>query len=118
MDEQNDKKENLSEFAIASLVIGLFSFINVAGIEKAILAIVFGVLALKRMKQDERLAGNKFAKAGIILGGFSIILIISLIVRMYPKIKEIAEERGRGRQPSQVERPGSSDRLQIPDRSF
>lgn len=65
-----------SEFAIASLTFGLLSFVNLGGIEKAIAAIVFGILALKRIaapQNNER--GEGLAAAGIVLGVISAILI-------------------------------------------
>ena len=59
-----EERNVMSEFAIASLAIGIASFISLAGMEKAILAIVFGALALKRLGGDNQLSGKKFAKAG------------------------------------------------------
>ena len=65
-----------SEFAIVSLTLGLMCFINLAGIEKALAAIVFGILALKRIaapQSNER--GEGLAAAGIVLGIISAVLI-------------------------------------------
>lgn len=86
MDEQ---KNIISEFAIASLALAVISFINLAGIEKAILAIVFGTLALKRMEKNGNLSGVKFARAGIILGALSIAVTIHFMVKFYPTFKQI-----------------------------
>ena len=88
----NEQKNIMSEFAIASLAIAAISFINFAGMEKAILAIVFGTLALKRMKKDDNLSGVKFARAGIILGVLSILITINLIIKYYPKIKQMVDQ--------------------------
>lgn len=59
----------LSEFAIASLTLGIISFLQLGGIEKAIGAIVFGVLSLKRIAATQSNArGEGLAAAGIVLG--------------------------------------------------
>lgn len=85
MDEQ---KNILSEFAIASLVIGILSFISLGGIEKAVVAIVFGVLALKRMANENKLSGRRLATAGIILGIFSIIATTTFIIKYLPQVRQ------------------------------
>ena len=108
MDEQ---KNIMSEFAIASLAIAAISFINFAGMEKAILAIIFGTLALKRMKKDDNLSGVKFARAGIILGVLSILITINLIIKYYPKIKQMVNQM-QGTQVPLKENGNSRDRQQ------
>lgn len=83
MEEQKDtedKKSIVNEFAIASLVMGILSFIHIAGIEKAIVAVVFGILAKKRINAAPGIKGKKLALSGIILGIISMILIIVFIV--------------------------------------
>lgn len=42
-------KARINEFAVAAFTLGVMSFIQLAGIEKAVGAIVFGVLALKKL---------------------------------------------------------------------
>lgn len=84
----DENKRRISEFAIASLVIGIASFISLAGLEKAILAIIFGALALKRMQGENQLLNRKLANAGIILGIFSIIATTIFIVKFLPKFQE------------------------------
>lgn len=83
-----EQKNPVSEFAIASLVVGVASFISLAGIEKAIIAIVFGVLALKRLECNEQLSGKNLAKAGIVLSIVSIIATVVFIIKVYPKIQQ------------------------------
>ena len=85
MDEQ---KNAMSEFAIASLVIGITSFINLVGMEKAIAAIIFGILALKKIEQDKQLLGKQLAKAGVILGVFSMIVTATFVIKFLPKIQQ------------------------------
>jgi hypothetical protein len=85
-------KQMISEFAIASLVVGILSFISLAGMEKAIVAIIFGALALKKMERSNQSAGKNLATAGIILSIFSIVLSLSLIVKFWPKIQQQIEQ--------------------------
>ena len=74
-------KNIMSEFAIASLVLGIISFIPMFRMEKPLLAIIFGILALQGIKRQDQLGGGKLAIAGIILGIFAIIAIIVLSIR-------------------------------------
>jgi hypothetical protein len=73
MDEQ---KKSFSEFAVVSLVIGILSFVTLFGVEKAILAVVFGFLALRRIGRNPQLRGKGFAIAGIVLGAIAVVLLI------------------------------------------
>jgi hypothetical protein len=107
----NEKKNIMSEFAIASLAIAAISFINFAGMEKAILAIIFGALALQRMKKDDNLSGVKFARAGIILALFSLYISVNLMIRFYPKIKQMINQM-QSEQAPLIENGSSSDRQQ------
>lgn len=78
-----------SKFAITSLILGIFSFVHLLGIEKAVLSVVFGVLALKEIEQLEKF--KKFAYIGIFLGIaylFTIVIILSLYT---PKLVDIVK---------------------------
>jgi len=75
---------SVSEFAIASLVMGILSFIHIAGIEKAIVAVVFGILAKKRINANSQIKGKKLAISGIVLGILSVILVIVFITAIMP----------------------------------
>lgn len=63
-----------SSFAIASI----FCFIQFFGAEKAILAILFGILAINEIKK-EKLTGRNLAIIGILLGIIYIVLLILLL---------------------------------------
>lgn len=67
-----------SSFAIASIAIGICAFLQFLGAEKALLAIIFGILALREIKEQE-LNGKYLAIAGIILGIIYIILLIAIL---------------------------------------
>lgn len=88
MDEQ---KNITSEFAIASLTLGALSFFQLFGMEKAIAAIVFGSLALKRIGVDAQLKGKKFAIAGIALGVIAIIATSVFIIRFWPQLMQMQQ---------------------------
>ena len=69
-------KNPVSEFAIASLVIGILSFIQLAGFEKATAAVVFGILSLRRIARPQSNArGEGLAAAGIVLGAIYVIIV-------------------------------------------
>ena len=66
-------------YATASLILSLLCFVNLAGLEKAVLAIVFGALALKHQPAPALVERRAWAKAGIALGAALIVLVPSLI---------------------------------------
>lgn len=84
---EQEKSTFYSELAIASLTIGILCFIQLFGLERSIAAIVFGVLALRRIKQDETLRGKGLAIAGIVLGAIYCLIAIAVI----PQAIEVAK---------------------------
>ena len=88
MDEQ---KGVMSEFAIASLLMGIVSYVNIFNMEKPVVAIIFGILALKKIKTIPPLQGKKLAVAGIILGIVSIIATVILTVKFLPQLQEMMQ---------------------------
>ena len=72
--EQQPQKSGL---AIASLVLGLVSFIPLIGVPLGILAIILGIIGLNKIKKMG-LGGKKMAIAGIILGILGIIFTVIL----------------------------------------
>ena len=84
---ETEKSLFYNELAIASLTIGITSFIQLFGLEKGITAIVFGVLALKRLKQDQSQRGKNLATAGVILGAIYTIIALTML----PHAIEIAK---------------------------
>jgi len=61
--------------AVTSLIIGLLSFLHLFGLEKAILAIVLGGLALKAVPAAEE-KGKRYAYAGVALGSLYVIVLV------------------------------------------
>jgi len=90
------------ELAIISLVLGILSFINLFGLEKALLAVILGIIALRRIAAPESTAkGEGFAAGGIVLGAISAVLSISFIfkgiqfIQQHPElIKSFIEKAG------------------------
>lgn len=65
--QQKETGLKKSGFAIASLILGILSFIPIMGILLGILAIIFGFVFFKQFK-EKKLGGMGMATAGIILG--------------------------------------------------
>ncbi len=68
-------------YSVVALTIGLLSFFQLLGIEKGILAIILGVLALKRVTKDTVLRVKVLSWLGIILAVFYITFIIGIFSR-------------------------------------
>lgn len=66
-------------WAVASLLLGIFSFVTVFGLEKAVLAVVFGYLAIRELKGKKKAEGRILAYIGIVLGIVAIVLIAVMI---------------------------------------
>lgn len=78
-------------FATISLILGIFCFVNLLGLEKPILAIIFGWLAL-RAKPDPKLTEHRaWAQAGITLGITTLIVVPTLIILNFDRLREIIE---------------------------
>jgi hypothetical protein len=78
-------------FATVSLILGISCFVNLLGLEKAILAIVFGWLAL-RIDPAPALAEHRaWAKAGLVLGILPLILLPIILILNFDHVKEIIE---------------------------
>jgi hypothetical protein len=67
-------------YATISLILGLACFINLAGLEKALLAMIFGWLALKATPAPVLKARRVWAKTGLVLGTLVLILIPTIIL--------------------------------------
>jgi hypothetical protein len=66
--------------ATVALGLALLSFLNLAGIEKAILAIVLGVKALQRTPQPALEARRGLARIGIGLATAHVVLVVTIIL--------------------------------------
>jgi hypothetical protein len=78
-------------FASMAVVVGLLAFVNLAGIEKAVLAIVLGVKALSVSPQPALIERRGWARAGAILGGIQLTLLAGVIAFNFHRIGRVIE---------------------------
>jgi len=78
-------------YATIALILGIFCFINLAGMEKAILAIIFAVLALRKTPAPVLQERRVWAKAGLVLGLSVIIIVPIVIIVFFERLREIIE---------------------------
>ncbi len=78
-------------FATASLIMGIGCFVNLLGLEKAILAIVFAWLALRAEPAPVLKEHRIWAKAGLILGILPLIILPLIIILNFDRLREIVE---------------------------
>jgi len=78
-------------FATASLILGIFSFINLLGLEKPILAIIFGWLALRAIPEPRLTEHRVWAKTGVVLGSIVLVVVPTLIVLNFDRLREFVE---------------------------
>jgi hypothetical protein len=78
-------------FATVSLVLGIFCFVNLLGLEKPILAIIFGWLAL-RVKPEPKLQAHRiWAQVGVTLGIITLVVVPLIIILNFDRLREIVE---------------------------
>jgi len=78
-------------FATVSLILGIFSFVNLLGLEKPILAIIFGWLALRTTPAPQLKEHRLWAKAGVVLGSIILIVVPTLIILNLDRLREFIE---------------------------
>lgn len=78
-------------YATVSLVVGILCFINLAGMEKAVLAVVFAWMALRTSPEPVLKERRMWAKAGLVLGGLLLIIVPTIIFFAYDRFHEIIE---------------------------
>lgn len=78
-------------FATASLILGIFSFVNLLGLEKPILAIVFGWLALRSNPAPKLTEHRNWAQAGVVMGTIVLIIVPTLIILNLDRVRELVE---------------------------
>lgn len=75
-------------FATVSLMLGIFSFVNLLGLEKPILAIIFGWLALRTKPEPQLTEHRVWAKAGVVLGSIILIVVPTLVILNFHRLQE------------------------------
>ena len=77
-----------SRLAVAAFMVGVCSFIQLFGIEKAVIAIVFGALALKEI-EERQTGGKSYAYAAISLGSLYIVVLAVIAIMKGPQVFEL-----------------------------
>lgn len=78
-------------FATASLILGILSFVNLLGLEKPILAIIFGWLALRTTPAPPLKEHRVWAKAGVVLGAIVLVVLPTLIILNLDRLREFID---------------------------
>lgn len=78
-------------FAVASLVLGICCFVNLLGLEKPILAIIFGWLALRAQPGPKLKEHRGRAKVGVALGVITLIIVPLILILNFDRVREIIE---------------------------
>lgn len=78
-------------FATVSLVLGISCFVNLLGLEKAILAIVFGWLALRETPAPILQQHRTWAKVGVAFGILPLIILPTVLILNYDRLRELVE---------------------------
>ena len=78
-------------FATASLILGICSYVNLLGLEKPILAIIFGWLALRTKPGPPLIEHRGWAKAGVTLGTIILIVLPVLIILNLDRLREFID---------------------------
>jgi len=78
-------------YATVSLLLGIFCFINLAGMEKAVLAIIFAWLALRTAPEPRLKERRMWAQAGLVLGGLVLIIVPVIIFFTFGRLREVFE---------------------------
>lgn len=80
-------------YTLASVALGLalLSFLNLAGIEKAMLAIFLGVKALKRNPQPALEERRGLARVGIVLAAAHVVLVVTVILLNLDRLGRLLE---------------------------
>lgn len=78
-------------FATVSLILGIFCFVNLLGLEKPILAIVFGSLALRAEPGPRLVEHRLWAQVGVVMGAVVLIVVPVLMIINFDRLRELVE---------------------------
>ena len=78
-------------YATASLIMGIVCFVNFAGLEKAVLAIIFAWLALKREPGPQLTQRRRWARIGAAMGLFVLIFLPTLVLLNLDRLRVIID---------------------------
>ncbi|MFH1245431.1 MAG: DUF4190 domain-containing protein [Candidatus Omnitrophota bacterium] len=76
------QKQPVSEIAVVSLIVAFLSFTPLANLGCAVLAVVLGIIALKRIASPQsNLRGEGFAAGGVVLGSIAALISLSFLIK-------------------------------------
>ena len=78
-------------YATISLILGIACFVNLAGMEKALLAVIFARLALKSSPAPVLKERRVWAKTGLALGVLVLVLIPTIIILNLDRLRLLIE---------------------------
>jgi|GEM_PF-379621 len=78
-----------SGIAIAAVTMSLVAFLNLLGMEKSIVAVVFGIIVLKNSPKGQ--VAYKMGKAAVMIGILHILTVIVVVTVYWNKINELIE---------------------------
>jgi hypothetical protein len=78
-------------YATISLILGIACFINLAGLEKAVLAVIFASLALKSTPPPALTTRRVWAKTGLVLGILVLVVIPTIIILNLDRLRVIVD---------------------------
>jgi len=76
-------------YATAALLVGIISYIQLLGIERALLAVIFAWLALRSDPQPRLDNRRLWAKAGLALGVIMLILVPAILIFKFDAFREL-----------------------------
>lgn len=77
-----------TKLAVAALAMGLLSFVHLFGVEKAALAVAFGVMALRDPAITVR--GQRLAKGAILAGIAYLVTLAAVFLYHMPALNDLA----------------------------
>lgn len=78
-------------FATISLILGITCFVNLLGLEKPILAVVFGWLALRAEPGPKLTEHRLWAKVGVTMGTIMLIAVPIIVILNFDRLREFIE---------------------------
>lgn len=79
-------------FAAASLIVGIACYVNFLGLEKAALAIVFALLALRQNPQPLLREHRAWAKTGLVLGILPWIMMPVILIWKWNRVLDLLRQ--------------------------
>jgi MFS family permease len=76
-------------YATASLLLGIACFVNLLGLERALLAIVFAWLALKSKPEPRLQDRRRWGQVGLALGIAMCIMVPTVLLLFFDRVRDV-----------------------------